>query len=88
MEEKIDSSMIGPAEASLFRSSDQIKKEIIELIQANDAIYPKDIEVEVHDGTVILRGRVKDQIAVEEAVQIAREALGVTSVQNELEVGG
>lgn len=88
MKEKIDSSMIGPAEASLFRSADQIKKDIIELIQANNAIYPKDVQVEVQDGNVTLRGCVKDQMAVEEAIQAARNVLGVTSVRNELEICG
>lgn len=88
MKEKIDSSMIGPAEASLFRSADQIKTDIIESIQANNAIHPKNIEVEVQDGKVTLRGCVKDQIAVEEAVQAAREVLGVVSVRNELEICG
>lgn len=88
MKEKIDSSMIGPAEASLFRSADQIQRDIIELIQANNAIHPKDIEVEVQDGNVTLRGCVKDQIAIEEAVQAAHKVLGVTSVRSDLEICG
>lgn len=82
-----DSSSIGPAEASLFRTSEQIKQDVIELISSNDAIWPKEIEVEVSDGTVTLKGRVRDEVARQEAEQAAREVLGVIKVDNQLEVG-
>ncbi len=86
MQDKYDSSLIGPAQSSIFRTSEQIRDEIIELINENDAIQPKDIEVIVSDGIVTLRGQVQDELAREEAEQAAWEVLGVTEVDNQLEV--
>ena len=81
-----DSSSIGPAQSSAFRSGDQIRADVIELIQANDAIHPKDIDVGVEQGAVTLRGRVDDRISADEAVQAARGVIGVTEVHDELEI--
>ncbi len=86
MQEEIDSSMIGPAEASLFRSNEQIRDDVWEYISLNDAIRRKDIDVSVEGGIVTLRGRVNSDIAREAAEKAAREALGVIGVRNELEV--
>jgi osmotically-inducible protein OsmY len=84
MEGKYDSSLIGPAQVSAFRSSEEIKEDVEELIYLNDAIYPKDIEVTVEDGLVTLRGMVRDQVASDEAEMAARDVIGVTGVRNEL----
>lgn len=86
MQEEIDSSMIGPAEASLFRSNEQIRDDVWQYISLNDAIRRKDIDVSVEGGIVTLRGRVNSEIAREAAEKAAREALGVIGVRNELEV--
>lgn len=86
MKEEIDSSMIGPAEASLFRSSDQIKEDIQELIGENNAIQQKDFEVIVSDGAVTLRGYVESETARDAATEAVLDVLGVTSVRNELEI--
>jgi len=88
MEGKYDSSLIGPSQASVFRSSDEIREDVEELISLNDAIQPKDIAVTVEDGKVVLRGRVRNQAAAEEATQAARQVIGVTDVHSELEIGG
>lgn len=85
MTDEYDSSLIGPAQASAFRSSEQIYEDIVELIATNDAIYPKDIDVLVEDGVVTLRGRVDSQTAVDEAEQATRGVIGVRGVRNELE---
>lgn len=86
MQEEIDSSMIGPAEASLFRSNEQIRDDVWEYISLNDVIRRKDIDVSVEGGIVTLRGRVNSEIAREATEKAAREALGVIGVRNELEV--
>lgn len=86
MEAQYDSSWIGPAQASVFRTSDEIEEDVRELINANTLIQPKDIDVEVEDGRVTLRGRVATLEAAQEAEQAAREVIGVTEVINELEV--
>ena len=86
MQEEINSNMIGPAEASLFRSSDQIKDDVWELISLNSAIRKKDIDVTVQGGVVTLQGKVNSNAARESAESATRKALGVTEVYNELEV--
>ena len=88
IEGKYDSSQIGPMQASAVRSIGQIREDVRELIDENDAIYPKDIYIDVQDGVVTLRGKVRDQIAFDEAVQAAREVIGVIEVRNELEISG
>ena len=87
MREEIDSSLIGPSQASLFRSTDQIKNDIVELLNLNDEVNAEDIEVIVDEnGIVTLKGRVSDETAKEEAEQTAIEVLGVMGVRNELVV--
>lgn len=86
-EGEYDSNLIGPSQTSLFRTSEEIREDLEELISLNDAIHPKDIDFIVERGTVILKGRVRDQAASQEAEQAAREVLGVTAVRNELVIG-
>ncbi len=87
VEGEYDSSQIGPARFDIFRSSDEIEKDVRQLISENDAIHPKDIDISVYEGVVTLKGHVDDQASSDEAVQAAREAIGVLDVRNELEVG-
>ena len=85
-EGEYDSSEIGPAQASAFRTSDEIEEDVRELISLNDGIHSKDIEVSVENGTVFLTGRVENEIAREEAEKAARVVIGVLHVRNDLEV--
>jgi osmotically-inducible protein OsmY len=87
-EGEYDSSEIGPAQASAFRTSDEIEDDVRELISLNDAIHSKHIEVTVENGTVFLAGHVENEIAAEEAEKAARVVIGVTHVRNNLEVDG
>ncbi|MCL6520485.1 MAG: BON domain-containing protein [Armatimonadetes bacterium] len=87
MQPEYDSSLIGPAQSSVFRTSDQIREDVINLINENDVIQPKDIEVIVNDGVIILKGKVRDELAKQEAEQAASEVLGVVKIENQLEVG-
>lgn len=88
MQEEIDSSMIGPAEASLFRSSSQMRDDVWRLISLNDTIRRKDIDVSVEGGLVTLAGSVDSEASKQAAEAAARQALGVIGVRNELEVSG
>jgi osmotically-inducible protein OsmY len=88
LKDKYDSSLIGPAEASLFRSDDQIRKDVENLISVNDDIFPKDIDINVKQGIVTLKGGVNSTYARNAAEEAAREVLGVTDVKNELDVTG
>lgn len=85
-EGEYDSSEIGPAQASAFRTSEEIQEDVRELISLNDAIHSEDIEVTVENGTVFLAGRVENEIAREEAEKAARVVIGVLHVRNDLEV--
>ena len=87
MEGEYDSSLIGPARADLFRTADEIKHDVEQLIAENELLFGSDIDVSVESGVVTLRGRVRDQAACDEAVNAAREVLGVVDVRNELEIG-
>jgi osmotically-inducible protein OsmY len=86
MKEKIDSSMIGPAEASLFRSGDQIRDDINELLEANPETSGQEIRVSVSEGVVTLQGKVGSDDVKNSATAVALDVLGVTAVRNELEV--
>ncbi len=44
------------------------------------------IQVDVKDGAVILRGKVKDEKAKEKATKLARKVKNVTSVDNQLKL--
>ncbi len=86
MQEEYDSSIIGPSQASVFRTSEQIRKDAIELIELNSAVTPKDIDVSVEGGIVTLRGRVDSDTARDAAERAVREVMGVIEIHNELEV--
>lgn len=88
MEGKYDSSLIGPAQASAFRSSDEIKEDVEELLDANDMINPMYIDIIIENGVVTLKGCVNSRAAYEEAEGAAREVIGVTGVRNQLEISG
>ena len=88
IEGEYDSNIMGPVQATAYRSSDQIEEDVREMISLNDAIQPKDIDVLVEQGKVTLRGRVRDEVARNEAEQAAREVIGVIEVINELEIAG
>ena len=81
-----DSSEIGPDAASLYRSDDQIKAEIVELLDANDALDASTIDVEVHAGQVTLRGSVHTPVQRDIAEHVASDALGTTEIIDELKV--
>lgn len=87
VEGEYDSTQIGPARADVFRDSREIQEDVEELISLNDAIHPKDIDVSVEAGSVILRGHVDDRASYEEADRAARDVIGVLDVKNLLEVG-
>jgi osmotically-inducible protein OsmY len=86
MEGNINSRMIGPAEASIVRTSEQIQSDVESLIAENDAVRPKNVKVEVAGGVVTLSGRLESDFAVEQSVRAAKDALGVVEVKNHLEV--
>ncbi len=86
MRERIGSDLIGPAQASLFRTDDEIKNDVLELIEVNDVIESKGVDVAVSNGIVTLSGRVNNSDAWDEAANAARTVLGVTDVINRLEI--
>lgn len=73
---------IGPSVATVCRSDEQLRDEILELLQASDEVDASNIEVEVHAGKVTLRGTVTSPYQREAAKRIAKEALGTIEVIN------
>ncbi|MHB0999343.1 MAG: BON domain-containing protein [Armatimonadota bacterium] len=86
MEGEYNSSQMGPSQASVFRSSDQIMNDIKEMITQNNLIHPKNIDVALENGIVTLSGKVDNETACEEAENAVREVIGVINVVNKLEI--
>ncbi len=85
-EGEYDSGRIGPSAASVFRSDDQLRSDIMDLLNASDEVDAKSIDVEVHAGKVILHGRVQTSAQREAVSRVAKDALGTTKVDNEINV--
>lgn len=83
-----DSTAIGPSAAEVFRSAEQIRREIEELLEANTEVDASQINVEVHQGRVTLRGAVASPVERDAAAHVAAEALGAIEVNNELAARG
>lgn len=66
------------------RSDDRIREEVCERLTQHGRIDPRGIDLEVVDGEVILKGRVKDRQTKRMAEDIALLVSGVVDVRNEL----
>jgi osmotically-inducible protein OsmY len=75
---------IGPRDYR--RSDDHICEEVCERLNRHGAMDASDIEVEVQDGEVILRGTVEDRRSKRLAEDLAEAASGVSDVRNELQI--
>ncbi len=80
------SNEIGPSAASIYRSDDQVRSEIEKLLEASDEVDAAEIDVEVRAGHVTLRGVVQSQDQRQAAKRIAHEALGVTEVEDAMQL--
>lgn len=85
VEGKYNSQAIGPAQSLIHRSDEQIAHAVKELLDANTMIDAGEIDVEAHQGRVLLKGKVGRLNEIERATRIAHQALGVTQVENDLE---
>ena len=85
VEGKYNSQAIGPAQALIQRSDDQIENAVKELLEANAMIDAGGINVEAHQGRVLLKGKVGSRDQIERAAKVAHQALGVIEVENDLE---
>jgi osmotically-inducible protein OsmY len=68
------------------RSDERIKEEISDALYRHPRIDASDIEVDVKDGTVTLRGTVEDRQTKRLAEDLAEDCSGVTNVSNQLMV--
>jgi BON domain-containing protein len=69
------------------RSNERIYEDVCEWLTEDDEVDASDIEVEVENGIVILRGTVGDRGQKRRAEDIAERASGVRDVRNQLEIG-
>ncbi|MCE5197812.1 MAG: DUF2267 domain-containing protein [Armatimonadota bacterium] len=86
VEGKYDSGAIGPAAAEVYRSDQQVRNEIEELLDASDEVDASTVNVEVKQGQVTLNGTVRSNTEREAAARVASDALGATVIQNDLQV--
>ena len=70
------------------RSDERIREEVSDRLMADDRIDASDIEVEVRNGEVALRGTVGDRWAKRHAEDCAEEVMGVRDVMNQIRVQG
>lgn len=76
-----------PTQIDLFKTSEEIRSEVEELLDLQDEDEAVSVNVSVDDyGMVTLSGSVPDKYALAAAARIAGEVPGVTRVRNELEI--
>ncbi len=79
-----DETVVESAEGQI--SDDEIQTHIRNALRFNSSIAAKEIDVDVHDGLVILRGTVNALWKKRRSEEIACETAGVKAVHNELAV--
>ncbi len=80
------SAYFAPLVAQDKRSDDLIYDEVRRKLANDMTVKGGAIEVEVHDGVVTLRGKVKTQKQKSRAASLAKKVKGVTKVINDLVV--
>jgi uncharacterized protein (DUF2267 family) len=85
-EGRYGSEEIGPAATSVFRSDEQISHDIQGMLEVSDEVDADKIDIHVRQGMVTLRGVVVTSDEWEAAERLAKRALGVVEVHNELTV--
>jgi len=68
------------------RSDDRIREEVCELLTRNHDVDATNIEVTVHEATVVLSGTVDDRRSKRIAEDVAQEVSGARDVQNQIRV--
>jgi hypothetical protein len=68
------------------RSDQRIREDVCEALSMHPALDASDIEIEVHDGVVTLRGTVEDRRSKRLAADIAESISGVMDVQSGVRV--
>jgi len=76
-----------PVTLSIHQSEDSlITTEVTSAFVSDPYLQGHTIQVETHEGRVLLEGIVQNQLQSQRAERIARKVTGVTSVSNSLEV--
>jgi hypothetical protein len=70
------------------RSDDRIREDVNEELERHGWLDATDVEVEVHEGEVTLRGTVEDRSQKRMAEDAAERVTGVKDVRNELRIKG
>ena len=68
-------------------SDDQIIDQVRLKLASDQEIGGRNIDVEVHDGVVTLKGKVRKEKLREKAEKLAKKVKGVTSVSNQIVIG-
>jgi osmotically-inducible protein OsmY len=68
------------------RADERIREDVCELLTRSHDVDASNIEVTVHEGTVLLSGMVEDRRSKRIAEDLAQEAWGAKDVQNQIRV--
>jgi hyperosmotically inducible periplasmic protein len=78
--------LTGASAAGKPASDDYISDSIREKLAADTVVKGGNIDVEVKDGAVVLKGRVEEEKQKSRAEKIAKKVNGVKSVKNDLQI--
>ena len=68
-------------------TDDYLYDEIRSILAADPVVKGGAIDVEVHDGAVVLKGKVEEERQKDKAEKVAKKVNGVKSVKNEIAIG-
>ena len=76
--------LLVPAFAAKPVSDDYLTDEIRSKLATDQVVKGGAIDVEVHDGAVVLRGKVEEEKQKDKAEKVTKKVNGVKSVKNEI----
>ncbi len=83
----IAASLLAPASYADQKNDDRISDQVRMRLATDPDVKGGALDVTVHDGVVVIRGRVDTEKGKNKATKLAKKVKGVKQVDNELKVG-
>lgn len=83
----IAASLLAPASYADQKNDDRISDQVRMRLATDPDVKGGALDVTVHDGVVVIRGRVDTEKGRNKATKLAKKVKGVKQVDNELKVG-
>jgi hyperosmotically inducible protein len=83
----IAASLLSPAAYADQKNDDRISDQVRMRLATDPDVKGGALDVTVHDGVVVIRGRVDTEKGKNKATKLAKKVKGVKQVDNELKVG-